>query len=263
MPSARSQNEFWDAEHDRKLLKMAVSSTSMCAAKTNYKNLLKRYAAYAPNYDRKWGRYSAATLSKALEAIPIDEASSLLDVACGTGLLADMLRRQRPQLSITGIDISPQMLEKATQRIPPVPGKVTWALGTAEQLPVASAQFDVLTCTNAFHLVQDTPKALAEFHRALRPGGTLVLVDWCRDFFFMKFCDALLHIIDRQRRQIRLLNELTQAVSASGFAIESQERFRAGRWGMMCVVARSPRLPAIRDFSAVRQPSMARELSQR
>jgi len=226
----------------------------MNAAKTKYKNLLKRYAAYAPQYDRKWGRYSAATLSKALEVIPLGDASALLDVACGTGLFAQMLRRQRPQLQITGVDISSPMLEKAMQRIPPLPGKVTWQLGTAEQLPVDSAQFDVLTCTNAFHLVQDAAKALAEFRRVLRSDGTLVLVDWCRDFPLMKFRAAMLRVFDRQRRQIRQLDELTGAIEAAGLAVESKERFRAGLWGMMCVVACNPQVPSSRMFDESKSP---------
>src|SRR5687768_8319556 len=139
---------------------------------TNYAKLLKRYSAYAPVYDRRWGRYSAATLGKALENIPADGDAALLDVACGTGLLAGMLRKSHPRLRITGIDISADMLEKAKQRVPPGDG-VMWRVGTAENIPLPDNQFDVVTCTNAFHLVQDPQTALGEFRRVLRPGGAL------------------------------------------------------------------------------------------
>jgi ubiquinone/menaquinone biosynthesis C-methylase UbiE len=101
----------------------------------NYGSLLKRYSAYAPVYDRRWRNYSASTLRKALENIPADGDASLLDVACGTGLLAGMLRRAHPALRITGVDISTDMLEKARQRIPPGDG-VTWRVGSAENIPL-------------------------------------------------------------------------------------------------------------------------------
>src|SRR5436190_19066332 len=101
----------------------------------NYRNLLKRYAAYASYYDRRWARYSAMTLSKALQAISVDGPRAVPDVACGTGLLAQMLRRERPQLVITGVDISPQMLEQARKRTPPTPeNHVSWLVGHAEDL---------------------------------------------------------------------------------------------------------------------------------
>lgn len=211
------------------------------ADSTNYRNLLRRYEGYAPNYDRKWGRYSAATLSRALEAIPVEGHSSLIDVACGTGILAEMLRQHRPHLHITGIDISPDMLAKARQRIPP-DQRTHWLVGRAETLPVESSTFDVLTCTNAFHLVQNAPKALAEFRRVLRPGGTLVLVDWCRDFPLMKLRTAVLKIADKQRRQVRTMQELADLLEDSKFKLRSQERFRARSWGLMCVVGRSPEI---------------------
>ena len=207
---------------------------------TNYQNLLRRYASYAPNYDRKWGRYSVATLSRALEAIPAEGHSSLIDVACGTGLLADMLRQHRPHLSMTGVDISPDMLEKARERLP----DVSWRVGRAEALPVADGQFDVLTCTNAFHLVQDAGTALMEFRRVVRPGGTIVIVDWCRDFPIMKLRHAVLQIADRQRREIRTLREQVELFERCGLTPISHEQFRAGLWGLMCVVARTPMIPS-------------------
>jgi ubiquinone/menaquinone biosynthesis C-methylase UbiE len=223
------------------------------ADSTNYQNLLRRYEGYAPNYDRKWGRYSAATLSRALEAIPIEGYSSLIDVACGTGILAEMLRQHRPNLHITGIDISPDMLAKARQRIPP-DARTRWLVGQAETLPVEARTFDVLTCTNAFHLVQNAPSALAEFRRVLRPGGTLVLVDWCRDFPLMKFRTAVLKVADKQRRQIRTMRELADLLEDSEFKLRSLERFRARSWGLMCVVARSPEIPVAHSVSQ-QQPS--------
>jgi ubiquinone/menaquinone biosynthesis C-methylase UbiE len=214
----------------------------MIQATPDYQNLLKRYAFYAPRYDRIFRRYSQATLGRALEVIPAAGASSLIDVACGTGLLAEMLLQQRPELRLVGVDISPQMLERAQRRIPALPGQVEWAIGHAEHLPVESDRFDVLTCTNAFHLVQDARAALAEFRRVVKRDGTIVLVDWCLDYPVMRLRNVALRIGDRQRRKIRTLNQMIDLVSCAAFEIDSAQRFLARPlWGLMCVVARKPR----------------------
>ena len=209
----------------------------------NYQRLLKRYAFYAPRYDRIFRRYSQATLSKALDVIPASGTSSLIDVACGTGLLAEMLLQQRPSLNILGVDISMAMLERAQQRIPAHVSNVRWAQGHAEKLPAASNQFDVLTCTNAFHLVQEAGAALHEFHRTLKPGGTMVLVDWCLDFPVMKLRNVALKYGDRQKRQIRTLGEMIDLIHDSNFDLRSAQRFLARPlWGLMCIVAVKPNL---------------------
>lgn len=214
----------------------------------SYRHLLSRYRRYAAGgrYDRWFARYSRATLRHALEAIPIQgggEGVRLLDVACGTGLFAAMLRAERPRLRITGVDVSPDMLELAKRRLPPSPENgIAWKQGFAESLPVESGGFDVVTCTNAFHLVQDGAAAIREFRRVLKPGGTLVLVDWCLDYRVMRLRNAVLRIVDRQKRAIRTLDQMVRLVEDAGprggLAIRLKVRFLATpAWGMMCVVA--------------------------
>ena len=206
----------------------------------NYRPLLKRYARYAPRYDRRFARYSAATLNKALEIIPSNGERSLLDVACGTGILVQLLHERRPQLRITGVDITPQMLEQARRRVTEG-NSVGWKLGHAEKLPVDDQQFDIVTCTNAFHLVQDAAAALREFHRVLRPGGTLVLVDWCLDYPQMRLFNLIQRIADHQKRNVRNLHEMVKLLGEAGFEVEESERFMPrALWGMMRTVARKP-----------------------
>lgn len=205
-----------------------------------YTKVLKRYERYAPSYDRRWARYSRATLGAALEMIPPDAGGELLDVACGTGLFEDLLRRERPGLKITGIDVSPQMLEKARERFNGGDG-IAWAVGKAEALPVEAGRFDFVTCNNAFHLVQDAPAALAEFRRALRPGGLLAIVDWCADFMQIRMLDLYSRITHHIPRQLRGLDEMAALLRDAGFVLERSQRFKATPfWGMMRFAARRP-----------------------
>lgn len=221
-----------------------------------YDKLIKRYAEYAPVYDRRWARYSSATLARSLEAVrrlvlPDDTAHTggtpvpltltppqLLDVACGTGIFAAMIRDELPRITIVGVDLSADMLTKFRDRFAG-DDRVSAHAGSAEQIPFANDRFEILTCNNAFHLIADAPAALAEFRRVLKPGGHVVIVDWCRDYLSIKALHAYLRGFGKHPRRVRRLRELVELVSGAGFIIREQQRFKATAfWGMMRVVAR-------------------------
>lgn len=213
----------------------AMPSTTTPA--TDYEPLRAVYAAYAPEYDRKWGRYTRITLQRAIEAFPRG-ARSLMDVGCGTGVLAEMLRSLVPGLRVIGVDASPEMLARAREKLPPETG-ARWEIGQAEALPEGSPLVEVVTCTNAFHLVQRPDEALREFHRVLAEGGRVIIVDWCRDYLAMRVMARLLPFRDAQPRSVRGVNAMTDLLQRHEFVIERAERFRATWfWGMMLIVAR-------------------------
>lgn len=210
--------------------------------RADYAALRRLYARYAPNYDRRFARYSDATLRHAVQAIGETTPGRLVDVACGTGLLIEQVRRRWPETPAIGIDLSPEMLEQAGRRLPTSDGDASpataWRVGPAEALPIDDACADTLTCTNAFHLVQRPTDALAEFRRVLSPQGRLIIVDWCADFRSMRLLLAALPIFRQQRRHPWTLPGLRTAIASAGFSIELAERFKVGSvWGLMTVVA--------------------------
>lgn len=96
-----------------------------------------------------------------------------LDVGVGTGLVA----RQAAAIlgdpaSVTGVDPSPGMLENAV-----VPAGVILVSGRAEELPFPDASFDFLSMGYALRHVSDLAIAFAEFHRVLKPGGRLCILE--------------------------------------------------------------------------------------
>src|SRR5690606_15341353 len=93
-------------------------------------------------------------------------ARSALDVGCGTGVLLSELRGLRPDLRTIGADASPEMLQRARERMPE-DAHTRWIESTAEELPTDIEPVDVVYCTNAFHLVQDADCALRAFRRSL------------------------------------------------------------------------------------------------
>lgn len=211
------------------------------AAPAGYEALLRRYARFARHYEQRFARYSERSLAMAMRVMDLDRARRVVDVACGTGLLARQIRRQWPHISVIGVDVSEAMLDEARRHLPQVAasdhaGAIAWRVGQAEALPVESGWADTVVCTNAFHLVQDPESALAEMRRVLQPGGRLVIVDWCRDDLRMRLMLPVLSIVTRQRRRVWRLDELAGAIGRSGFSVIHRERFSAGAfWGLMAL----------------------------
>lgn len=95
----------------------------------------------------------------------------VLDLGCGTGILATRVRRTFAGIEVVGCDFSRGMLQRAVGRGP----AVRWVQGDALHLPFADSIFDAAYCTEAFHWFPDPDAALRELHRVLCPGGPLLV----------------------------------------------------------------------------------------
>lgn len=107
----------------------------------------------------------------------------MLDVGCGTGSLVHIVAEQAEAEFLVGLDYSPVMVRHLTEKIAGSPRakKLHAVQGDAERLPFARESFDVVTCCNSFHHYPHQAAVIQSFHRVLRPGGLLVLVDGFRD----------------------------------------------------------------------------------
>jgi SAM-dependent methyltransferase len=108
-------------------------------------------------------------------AAGINPGDDVLDVACGTGVVAraaaDLLGGTG---TITGVDINDAMLAVARRRRP----DIAWRTGDACDLPIPDRAFDVVTCQAALMFMPDPAQALREMARVMRPGGTVALQVW-------------------------------------------------------------------------------------
>ena len=99
---------------------------------------------------------------------------SVLDVGCGTGILLTRLASMGG-VDLVGCDYSIEMLKQAQRRAGHDGAAVRLAQGDGQRLPVRSGAFDAVVTTDAFHWFPSQDDALAEFKRALVPGGLLVI----------------------------------------------------------------------------------------
>ena len=105
----------------------------------------------------------------------IRRGDHVLDVACGTGVLARAAARQvGPDGAVTGLDINDGMLAVARRMAP----LIEWRQGRAEELPFADHRFDAVVSQFALMFFEDRIAALREMIRVLRPGGRLAVAVW-------------------------------------------------------------------------------------
>lgn len=102
--------------------------------------------------------------------------AAVLDLACGPGLVACTFARHAGQ--VTGIDITPAMLEQAAKRQQEQGlDNLVWQLGDVQALPYADASFDLVITRYSFHHFQQPGQALAEMIRVCKPGGRVLVAD--------------------------------------------------------------------------------------
>ncbi|MGW7609080.1 class I SAM-dependent methyltransferase [Streptomyces sp. NPDC054766] len=128
------------------------------------------YDKEADGYDAtRGGEPRAAAAADAVLALVPDDARSLLDLACGTGIVTRRLATGRPGLRVTGTDAAYGMTRRAAVRLP---GAVV--LADCRRLPFPGGSFDAVSVIWLLHLLDDAGPVVAEAARVLRPGGVLV-----------------------------------------------------------------------------------------
>lgn len=133
--------------------------------------------AKAPeNYERYFVPAIGGPLAEDLvPAAGLRPGERVLDVACGTGVVARLaLEQVGPGGSVAGVDLHPGMLAVARNAAPPE-AAITWHEGNAESLPLPDEAFDAVLCQLSLQFVPEKLGALREMRRVLGEGGRAVL----------------------------------------------------------------------------------------
>ncbi|WP_405905787.1 MULTISPECIES: class I SAM-dependent methyltransferase [unclassified Streptomyces] len=131
------------------------------------------YDKEADEYDAtRGGEPRAAAAADTVLGLVPEDARTLLDVACGTGIVTRRLAAGRPGMRVTGVDAAYGMARMAAARMP---GAVV--LADSRRLPFPDGEFGAVTSVWLLHLVdgpEDVRAVVAECARVLRPGGAYV-----------------------------------------------------------------------------------------
>jgi SAM-dependent methyltransferase len=103
----------------------------------------------------------------------------LLEIGSGPGRLAVRLAREAPGMTLTGVDISDAMVERATRRAAGagLSERVRFEVGDVAALPLSDGEFDGVVSTLSLHHWSDPASGLAEIHRVLKPDGEARIYD--------------------------------------------------------------------------------------
>ncbi|MBI3746393.1 MAG: class I SAM-dependent methyltransferase [Chloroflexi bacterium] len=147
-----------------------------------------RYDRIAGGYARHWApviRPAAVRLLDELAPHVTKDARRLLDIGTGTGTLAMAAIARWPQVQVTGIDASSEMVgwaaREADERLSATERpRFTTHVAVADRLPLPDGSVDLAMSSFVFQLVPSRAAAFREARRVLRPGGVLGFVTWLR-----------------------------------------------------------------------------------
>ncbi len=122
-------------------------------------------------YDRSIGFFERLLLSDGREWVASRAQGDVLEVAIGTGR---NLAFYPADVRLTGVDLSPGMLERARTRADQLGRQVDLRVGDAQQLDFGGATFDTVVFSLALCSIPDDRAAVVEAARVLRPGGRIV-----------------------------------------------------------------------------------------
>jgi SAM-dependent methyltransferase len=110
-----------------------------------------------------------------VEGAGIDEGSHVLDIACGSGVLArQALSKTGGSGRIVGIDPAPGMIAAAMELEP----NIEWVLGSAEKMEFDDSGFDSIVSQFGMMFFKDRNVAASEIFRVMKPGGRLAVAVW-------------------------------------------------------------------------------------
>ncbi|HYU84569.1 MAG TPA: class I SAM-dependent methyltransferase [Kribbellaceae bacterium] len=104
--------------------------------------------------------------------------AAVLDVGTGPGVLLAELARRRPDLELTGIDLSADMVAAANRNLSRFGGRATVLAASVTDLPFPDRSFDLIVSSFSLHHWDHPEAAAPELARVLRPGGRLQIYDF-------------------------------------------------------------------------------------
>jgi ubiquinone/menaquinone biosynthesis C-methylase UbiE len=181
---------------------------------------------HAGGYDRQISFFERILFGDGRAWVCSQAHGEVLELACGT---ARNVPFYPPEVSVTGIELSPEMLALGQKRVEELGHSADLRLGDAQALPFEDESFDTVTCTLGFCTIPDTNLAAAEALRVLRPGGQLLMLEHVRSpRRGVRVGQRLLEPLTLRFEADHLLREPLDYLPAVGFEIDEVIRSKLG-----------------------------------
>jgi len=144
---------------------------------TQFKDAQKQgWACFAP-----LEMFTTQTAARLIQHAGVTAGQAVLDVACGTGVAA--ITAARAGARVSGLDLTPQLLDRARENARIANVDIEWREGDVEEIPFADAAFDVVL-SQFGHMFGPRPEvSIREMLRVLKPGGTIAFSTWPPELF--------------------------------------------------------------------------------
>lgn len=114
-----------------------------------------------------------------LNIVPLDASDRVLDVACGTGIVARKAKeRTGPLARVVGADLNEGMIRTAQSLTDPIARSCEWVVAPAENMPFKKGEFTKIFCQQGLQFFPDQIAALAEMRRVLADDGQIFITIW-------------------------------------------------------------------------------------
>jgi ubiquinone/menaquinone biosynthesis C-methylase UbiE len=184
------------------------------------------YEKEAPKYDRQMQFFERVLFSGGREWVCSQATGEVLEIAIGTGR---NLGHYSADVSLTGIEFSPAMLEIARNRAQELGREIDLRVGDAQALDFPDASFDTVVCTLALCTIPNDRAAVSEVKRVLRPAGRFLLLEHVRSPApAVRLGQRLLEPLMLRLEGDHLLRKPLEHLHEQGFEVEQLLRSKLG-----------------------------------
>lgn len=196
------------------------------ASTTETERIRRLYEKEASKFDRSMGRWDRTLFAGNREWVCAQASGDVLEIAIGT---ARNLPFYPADIRLTGVELSPAMIEVARKRAEELNCEVDLRVGDAEVLEFGDESFDTVICTYSLCTIPNDRAAVREAKRVLRPGGKFVLAEHVRSpVRIVRAIERLIEPLAIRFGGDHLTREPLEHLRAEGFTVDEVKRSRLG-----------------------------------